>query len=100
MPTYDLDAKHRMKHVHEQADEQFAFDPMSFVPFAAHSAQAAQGIYNEANKPATMDFGSAGEGGFDYDKDELAKLRDEEERKARLQFMQQANPWAPYSRGY
>lgn len=99
MPTYDLDAKHRAKQVHQRADEQFAFDPMSFVPFAKSAGRVSQGIYDEATAPEKMDFGQDADG-FEYDKDELSRVEEEERRRRQMDFIAQANPWGAYSRGY
>lgn len=45
------DAAHSMQKLNRQADEQFAVDPMTFVPFVQNATRLAGGIYNAANAP-------------------------------------------------
>lgn len=93
MPTYDLDAKVQKRQIDRAADEQYAFDPMSFVPFAKSGAGLAQTIYNGTQEPNP----NVDPDGFEYDADALKKAQEEDERKARLARYAAGNPWAPWA---
>lgn len=92
-PTYDLDATMENRKIDQAAEDNFQFDPMSFVPFAQSAAKVGQGVYDAASAPAEFQDSD----GFQYDPEVMQKAQEDDERKARLARYAQGNPWGAYA---
>jgi hypothetical protein len=90
------DAAHSMQKLNRQADEQFAIDPMAFVPFVQNATKLAGGIYDAASSPGEQEQRLAPDP-IARQQQATTSQQDALERAEAMKFFQQQG-WQPYGR--